>query len=101
MALPAAWPLPAAWLLNSTCPPPPAPQFLDDTGVTGADECFRNLLKIAGDAFADDAAAAQRARQQHASYKAKEGLFGQPEAAADASAMPAWQWWHMYGSSAP
>ena len=45
-------------------------------------------------------AAAQRARQQYASYKAKEGLFGQPQAVADAAAMPAWQWWQLYGCGA-
>ena len=47
------------------------------------------------------AAAAQRARQQYASYKAKEGLFGSAAAAADAEAMPAWQWWRMYGAGSP
>ena len=93
----------SAWCLKHAPPPFPLSlaQFWGDSGVTGEDECFTNLLKVVQDTYASDAAAAQRARQQYASYKAKEGLFGQAAAEEDAKAMPAWQWWQLYGAGAP
>lgn len=76
-------------------------QFWDDDGVSGRDECYSNLLDIIEATYPEDEGRQQKARQQFASYKAKEGMFGHKAAISDAQHMPAWQWWETYGVGAP
>lgn len=72
------------------------PEFWDDTGNSA--ECKANLLAVINQVLSTSEAQA-RAQAQFAAYKAKEGLFAVGGAAvADASSMPAHQWWDMYGS---
>jgi hypothetical protein len=43
----------------------------------------------------------QAVRLSYAAFRSKEGLFGEAEAHADAAAMPAHQWWSIYGADHP
>jgi hypothetical protein len=78
------------------------PEFLSDEGLdlgNTADCSVQDLLTMMKRLLPEQEH--QAARLSYSALRAEEGLFGSDEAAADASCMPAHQWWAIYGAKHP
>lgn len=78
------------------------PEFWGDRGLAlgnDADSCVRHLRTTISRLV--PAADAQKARLSYAAFRAREGIFADADALADADTMPAHQWWDMYGGAHP
>jgi hypothetical protein len=75
------------------------PEYWLDKDTTAENECFGNFLAVIDKAVPE--ADRQLVRQQYSAFKNKEGMFGSLAAEADASVLPSWQWWGMYGLNTP